>query len=119
MYATGQGVRRSDAEVVEWFRKALGKLQLLAEKGNAGAQFILGGMYYNGWGVRHDKTEAVKCYRRAVERGMSGEMVPQMYGRRLSANRHAAQSHGFSRSTTLRAGWRHRPGQRQASTSIA
>ena len=119
MYTFGHGVQQDDVEAVKWFRKALDKLQLGAGQGDAGAQFRLGGMYHNGWGVRQDYAEAVKWYRRAAERGMSGEMVPQMYGRHLSANRHAAQSHGFSRSTTLRAGWRHRPGQRQASTSIA
>ena len=60
MYTTGQSVRRSDAAAVKWSRKAIGKLQLLGEQGNAGAQFSLEGMYYNGWGVRQDKTKAVR-----------------------------------------------------------
>ena len=29
----------------------------------------LGGMYFNGWGVRQDVTDAVKWYRRAAEQG--------------------------------------------------
>ena len=142
MYATGRGVQRSDAEAVKWFRKAIRELQILAEQGNIGAQFSLGGMYYNGWGVQQDNAEAVKWYRRAAERGhemsqynigaiyADGRGVPQdeleavkwsckCTGGRLSDNTQAAQEQGFRRSTTLRAEWRHRPGQRQASISQA
>jgi V8-like Glu-specific endopeptidase len=42
----------------------------LAEKGDARAQFNIGYMYANGWGVRRDFTEAVKWYRKAAEQGL-------------------------------------------------
>lgn len=41
----------------------------LAEQGNATAQYILGGMYANGQGVRKDEAEAVRWYRKAAEQG--------------------------------------------------
>lgn len=41
-----------------WYRKA-------AEQGNADAQYILGGMYRDGIGVRKDQAEAGRWYRRA------------------------------------------------------
>jgi TPR repeat protein len=41
----------------------------LAEHGDARAQFSLGGMYYNGQGVRQDYPEAAKWTRKAAELG--------------------------------------------------
>ena len=41
----------------------------LAEEGNAPAQYLLGGMYYNGQGVPQDYQLAVKWYRKAAEQG--------------------------------------------------
>ena len=41
----------------------------LAEEGNAPAQYLLGGMYYNGEGVPQDYQLAVKWYRKAAEQG--------------------------------------------------
>jgi TPR repeat protein len=41
----------------------------LAERGDARAQLSLGGMYYNGQGVRQDYTEAAKWTRKAAEQG--------------------------------------------------
>ena len=40
-----------------------------AERGNAGAQYELGGMYYYGQGVPEDYTESAKWYRKAAEQG--------------------------------------------------
>ena len=63
----------------------------LAEEGNAPAQYLLGGMYYNGQGVPQDYQLAVKWYRKAAEQGeadaryvlgvmyANGEGVPQDY----------------------------------------
>jgi V8-like Glu-specific endopeptidase len=42
----------------------------LAEKGDARAQFNIGYMYANGWGVQRDVAEAVKWYRKAAEQGL-------------------------------------------------
>ena len=39
----------------------------LAEKGDARAQFNIGYMYANGWGVQRDLAEAAKWYRRGRE----------------------------------------------------
>ena len=40
-----------------------------AELGNAGAQWSLGLLYRNGWGVTKDYTEAAKWYRKAADQG--------------------------------------------------
>jgi len=42
-------------------------LRVLAEQGNADAQFTLGVMYDNGRGVPQDDTEAVRWYRLAAD----------------------------------------------------
>ena len=43
--------------------------RLLAEQGDADAQFRLGQMYYLGWGVSQDYEEARKWYRKAADQG--------------------------------------------------
>ncbi len=62
-----------------------------AEQGNADAQYNLGAMYDQGWGVPQDYAEAVKWYRMGAEQGdvwtqvalgvkyANGEGVPQDY----------------------------------------
>jgi S1-C subfamily serine protease len=49
-------------EAFKWFTKA-------AEQGHAGAQLILGVMYYNGKGVPQDYKEAVRWFTRSAEQG--------------------------------------------------
>ena len=44
-------------------------LQPLAERGDAGAQALLGKMYARGLGVTYDGTEAVRWWRKAAEQG--------------------------------------------------
>ena len=51
------------------FETALREFRLLAEQGNARAQFRLGSMYDEGDGVPEDNAEAVKWYRLAAEQG--------------------------------------------------
>ncbi len=51
------------------YATALREFRPLAEQGDAGAQFILGLMYYKGQGVPQDHAEAVKWYRKAAEQG--------------------------------------------------
>ena len=46
---------------------AVRELKPLAEQGNAEAQFKLGSLYYQGWGVSQDYREAVKWLRKAAE----------------------------------------------------
>lgn len=50
-YATGEGVKLSEAEAVRWFTKA-------AEQGYVPAQSKLGALYYSGRGVPQDLTHA-------------------------------------------------------------
>ena len=51
------------------FATALKEWKPLAEQGDADAQFNLGLMYGNGWGVPQDYAEALKWYRKAAEQG--------------------------------------------------
>ena len=52
------------------FAKALKEWKPLAEAGDEGAQYNLGVMYDNGYGVPQDHKEAVKWYRLAGEQGI-------------------------------------------------
>jgi len=47
---------------VKWFRKA-------AEQGYADAQYNLGHMYENGWGVDRNNSTVVEWYRKGAEQG--------------------------------------------------
>jgi len=46
---------------------AVRELRPLAERGSADAQFNLGSLYYQGWGLPQDYQEAVRWFRRAAE----------------------------------------------------
>ena len=71
----------------------LKELQPLAVRGDADAQYLLGGFYDYGKGVLQDYTEAAKWYRKAAEQGQApaqfalgllyrwGRGVPQDYVR--------------------------------------
>ena len=48
---------------------AVRELKPLAEQGNPEAQFNLGSLYYQGWGVPQDYREAAQWMRRAAEQG--------------------------------------------------
>ena len=73
------------------YAAALKEWRPLAEQGHANAQFNLGVMYENGWGVPEDHAEAVRWYRPAAEQGHTkaqfnlgvmydrGQGVPQDY----------------------------------------
>ena len=63
MYESGQGVLRSDAEVIKWYRKA-------AQQDDAVAQFDLGVMYAKGVSPNH--AEAALWYRLAADHGLGG-----------------------------------------------
>lgn len=63
MYEKGQGVRKDQAEVVKWYRKA-------AEGGYAAAQYRLAvGYAYGLAGLSRDHDTAVRWLRRAAEGG--------------------------------------------------
>ncbi len=51
------------------YKTALRELKPLAEQGHAEAQFNLGFMYRNGWGVVKDYKTAVKWYTLSAEQG--------------------------------------------------
>ncbi len=51
------------------YTTALREIRPLAEQGDAEAQWRIGWMYHEGKGVPVNDTEAVKCYRKAAERG--------------------------------------------------
>jgi TPR repeat protein len=86
MYGSGDGVPKSDAEQLKWFRRA-------AYQGDADAQYSLGSMYNLGIGVQQDYAEALKWYRLAADQGRAdaqdilgtmyaqGQGVPQDYVR--------------------------------------
>ena len=73
-----------------------------ARLGNADAQFELGCMYHDGYGVRQDYLEAAKWYRGAAEQGHAGGQfnlglmhwlgvgAPQDYAEAVTWFRHAA-----------------------------
>ena len=75
MYVKGEGVAKSDAEAVKWYR-------LAAAQGNAQAQYNLGVVYANGDGVAENDAEAVKWFRLAAEQGyaLSQSNLGVMYG---------------------------------------
>ena len=63
-YEAGDGVEKSNAEALKWYRKA-------AEQGHAEAQCKAGLFYETGKGTTQDYAEAVKWYRLAVRQGKS------------------------------------------------
>jgi uncharacterized protein len=52
------------------YATALRGLSLLAEKGDARAQFDIGFMHAYGWGVRRNPAEAITWYRKAADQGL-------------------------------------------------
>ena len=53
------------------YETAMAEFRPLAEQGDARAQYNLGAMYRNGWGVRQDVGEALKWYRLAADHGLA------------------------------------------------
>ncbi|MDR2709289.1 MAG: sel1 repeat family protein [Elusimicrobiota bacterium] len=90
MYMSGQGVRQNSKLAIKWYQKAADQkyfeaqfaladfyynnqefkkafeiYKRLAEEGNAGAQKILGDMYYSGIGVKQNFSSAFMWYEKA------------------------------------------------------
>ena len=61
------------------FATALQEWKPLAEAGNADAQYNLGIMYNNGYGVPQDQKEATKWFRLAAEQGNAGGSIQSWY----------------------------------------
>jgi len=61
-YETGSIVRRDDCAAVLWYKEA-------ASNGHADANFRLGFMHFNGFGVPVDKGRAGRHFRRASSLG--------------------------------------------------
>ena len=79
-YAVGQlllarkGTPETDAEAVEWFRKA-------AEQGHEGARYSMGAAYSNGIGVAKDVLKALEWFRSLAVDGYTGmERALQLMG---------------------------------------
>jgi uncharacterized protein len=53
------------------YATALRRLNLLAEKGDARAQFDIGFMHANGWGLQRNPAEAMTWYRKAADQGLA------------------------------------------------
>src|SRR5712691_10828758 len=82
---------------------ALREFRLLAEQGNADAQYNLGVMYAKGLGVPQDYVQAIQWFRRAAEQGnanaqynlglmyANGQGVPQDYTQAVQWYRRAAE----------------------------
>ena len=95
------------------YATALKLMRPLADQGNAHAQYNLGRMYANGWGVPQDYAEAVKWYRLAAEQGDApaqnslggmydiGRGVPRDYAQALKWFRKAADQGYASAQTGL------------------
>ena len=85
------------------YATALREWTPLAEQGDAGTQFSLGFMHYNGWGVRKDYKAALKWWRLAAEQGIAdaqknlgimydkGQGIPQDYKAAVKWYRLAAE----------------------------
>ena len=63
-YQFGDGVKKDQAQSVEWARKA-------AEQGLAAAQNYMGLCYANGEGVKKDPVQAVAWFRKAADQGVA------------------------------------------------
>ena len=53
------------------YATAFREMRPLAEQADADAQYNLGLMYRNGWGIPENDSEAVKWYRKAAEQGFA------------------------------------------------
>lgn len=54
---------------------AVRQLKPLADQGNSDAQFNLGSLYYQGWGLPQDYQEAVRWFRKAADQGHAAAQV--------------------------------------------
>jgi len=53
----------------ENFGDALEILMPLANEGDPVAQYVIGGLYHNGWGVEQDFAASIKWFRQAADQG--------------------------------------------------
>ena len=74
---------------------ALPELKALAEQGNAGAQLLVGGMYFTGQGVTQNYAQAVKWYRLAAEQGNASAQHSRglMYAKGRGVTQDDVQAH--------------------------
>lgn len=57
------------------FHAALGEFRAIAHTGHAGAEFMLGVMHFNGFGVARDEAVAAIYFRQAAEQGEPGAQL--------------------------------------------
>ena len=68
-YQTGLKYYNGEGDVKQDYAKALGWFRKAADRGNAKAQNVIGGMYYSGKGVTQDYQKAMKWFRKAADQG--------------------------------------------------
>ena len=73
-------------------------LHPLAEQGDANAQLILGGMYYDGLGVPQDYAEAVRWYRLVADQGLAHaqDNLGFLYANGLGVSQDYVRAHMWS-----------------------
>lgn len=81
MYRDGKGVKQDYGEAGKWYFEAAERgakqyyedaakcYQKAAEKGSSTAQYNLGVMYYNGYGVKKDTKQALNWWQKAQKQG--------------------------------------------------
>jgi len=61
---TGEGLKKNEAEGVQWMEKA-------ATQKHLRAQFVMGSLYEDGVGVKKNETKAFEWYRKSAENGFA------------------------------------------------
>lgn len=61
---TGEGLKKNEAEGVQWMEKAASQKHLRA-------QFVMGSLYEDGVGVKKNETKAFEWYRKSAESGFA------------------------------------------------
>lgn len=81
------------------YETAAREWQPLAAQGDPRAQYEMGVLHFQGWGVARDLDKALAYYRQAAEQGQGGAMhnLGVMYGRGLGVARDEKQALGWYR----------------------
>ncbi|MEO5344775.1 MAG: serine/threonine-protein kinase [Magnetococcus sp. YQC-9] len=71
-YRKGEGVEQSDEVAEKWFKRLINAYQPLAEKGDRGAQFVIGVLTLDGFGTAKSVVEGETWLRKAADLGDLG-----------------------------------------------
>ena len=91
LYQGRNGLGKNPAEAAYWYERA-------AERGHAGAQTMLGYLYYRGEGVSQDYGKAFKWYKEAALQGHPGSQASlgYLYGEGHGVERNLKQAYAWS-----------------------